>query len=189
MSERPILFSAPMVRAILNGTKTQTRRIVKPPPSSGMRWEPVVMNGYGGWVDGHGSPRPCKVAKRGDLLWVRETWAYDFAAVHAKRDADGPFVYAADGRKKTKTLCGRWRPSIHMPRAASRITLRVTEVRAERLHDMTAADAWAEGIPSSPDVDPSHEFAELWDSLHTSQGARWDDNPWVWCVSFERVSP
>lgn len=151
MKERPILFSAAMVRALLVPTKTQTRRVVKSfkhlVPALGVEMDCVKD------IDGHPSRLDlapadweiCPYGVPGDRLWVRETWAL---MLHA----DGEHVhYRADGNvpKDHRGNPLRWRPSIHMPRAASRITLEVTGVRVERLHAISAADAIAEGVPIS----------------------------------------
>jgi len=211
MKERPILFSAPMVRAILEGRKTATRRVVKPQPASGAHWQPIVLSGYGGWVDGHGSPLRCPYGQPGDRLWVRETWQYFgfsdegepcicYLADHGREwphvpqpeadkvdciwaDLSDPGNFSISGR----ACDNRWRPSIHMPHWANRITLEITGVRLERLQDISADDAWSEGIPHSPDVNPIHEFEGLWTSINGDRS--WNANPWVWVVEFKRVSP
>lgn len=176
MRERPILFSGPMVRAILAGQKTQTRRIVKPQPLGDTAWK----NDDQWIVSGHGEAGDtglhCPYGQPGDRLWVRETWAYGIHALAAKSDADGPFVYAADQTTQGR-LCDRWRPSIHMPRTASRIALEITGVRVERLRDISETDALAEGVT----VEDQHKrgycagqslppavraFRELWDSIN-----------------------
>ncbi len=192
MRERPILFSAPMVRAILNGTKTQTRRVVKiKSPKS------VSLHDYS--VDGV-RVGPCPYGQPGDRLWVRETWAHGTHAMAAERDGDGPFVYAATDREDRR-LGDRWRPSIHMPRAASRITLEITGVRVERLQDISDNDALAEGVAQAVrerlpkiqqcgeydviDADPVDEYRELWESINGP--ASWESNPWVWVVSFQPI--
>lgn len=195
MKERPILFNTPMVRAILDGTKTQTRRVFK------------AKNG-GLWPRQNDLPgmrqilRECPYGQPGDRLWVRETWAYHVQAIGSATDEDGPWVYAADGSQALQSrLCERWRPSIHMPRAASRITLEITGVRVERLQDIREADALAEGVYSNPKVNG------MWTAdgdLHTSQKdgpvrayrwlreklngpSSWDANPWVWAMTFKRL--
>lgn len=178
MKEHPILFSGPMVEAILEGRKTQTRRIIKPqlrveeyPNMPGVLFTP-----YGGkdwWVNSQPS-HPAHISKAcdkqpGDRLWVRETWA-----MYSPLDV----VYRAG----SKTSCtGRWKPSIHMPRWASRITLEVASVRVERLQDITEADAKAEGFESVSD------FKTLWEKLNKKSGFGWDANPWVWVIQFKEV--
>lgn len=217
MKERPILFSASMVRAILNGTKTQTRRVVKPQPKKGWDFEcPPVFgritsshpkNGrFGAFIRrgiGTDFPEidliPCPYGQPGDRLWVRETWAYHVNAIGSVTDEDGPWVYAADGGFALQyRLCDRWRPSIHMPRVASRITLEVTGVRVERLQDISRADALAEGIVIQPDggfglwdgehyhyTDPRESYWSLWESINGPDS--WDANPWVWVVEFKHL--
>lgn len=210
-----MLFSGPMVRAILDGTKAQTRRVITCPhkPYKGRvyeaaRWT-VLSHSGGGWraFDGDRDPGevssrgfPCPYGAPGDRLWVRETfipdppidgWDGDVEWNGCGRPVSGVpehyrkpehCIYAATWNGGSIT----WNPSIHMPRWASRITLEVTDVRVERLRDISTRDCWAEGIPASPDVNPQHEFIDLWDSLNAKR-APWDSNPWVWVVSFRQV--
>lgn len=198
---KPILFSAPMVRAILSDAKTQTRRVVKPQPPDGFSPIPFP-TGTGTWawqraasgrghhlhVERAGEPFRCPYGAPGDTLWVRETWRAD--------DFDPPgTIYAADHPEAVEEARGiiRWRPSIHMPRARARVTLRVTSVRVERLHAITEDDARAEGI-ASPSVQTgphallgrplATEFGALWRSINGAES--WDANPWVWRVEFYR---
>lgn len=166
MKMRPILFSGEMVRAILEGRKTQTRRVVKPQPA-------YVIDSV--WVCPYGRP--------GDGLWVRETWAPNSQA--------GVFSYAADWAAGVKHV-SRWRPSIHMPRAASRISLEVVGVRVERLREISEADALAEGCADSEMVDgvpmwcsAVEKYMDLWEKIN-GEGS-WAVNPWVWVVEFRRV--
>lgn len=178
MKERPILFSAPMVRAILAGTKTQTRRVCTDEVADVLaRFETV------------GTPR----YSAGDTLWVRET----FANI-AIEGYPPTYFYRADGEDlppfDARAADNRWRPSIHMPRTASRITLRVESVRVERLQDISEHDAVCEGIEPATRLacgadshDPRQSFLELWDSINAARGYGWDSNPWVWVVQFERV--
>ena len=240
MRERPILFSGPMVRAILSGQKTQTRRIVKVRGESPPEWATFAKEGVSLTVTG-GKPSglfywseeqpdngplkplrrwptlpanramagdhywtPCPHGQPGDRLWVRETWAYGIHALVAKRDEDGPFVYRANPMAEQHRLCDRWRPSIHMPRRASRITLEVTGVRVERLQDISEGDAYAEGADnlawkdfegtdadlidwSLKDANSPHRngFAMLWESINGA--GSWGMNPWVWVVEFRRI--
>lgn len=188
MRERPILFSGPMVRALLAGTKTQTRRIAKPVK------HPDLGNLYdaGALVlerePQHVIDRACPYGRPGDRLWVRETWAFGIHALAAKRDEDGPFVYAADGTTHGR-LCERWRPSIHMPRHACRLLLEIVGVRVERLQAISEADSCAEGIPSKGlqfyDGRPAtakDAFESLWNEINGP--AAWAANPWVWVLEF-----
>jgi hypothetical protein len=198
MKERPILFSAPMVRAILAGAKTQTRRVVKPQPiNDPAKHHPIAPyhNGRGGWnwvlaATGHGlgSPFPCPYGQPGDRLWVREAFMHEPADYCWEASVSIPSrpavtVYRADCEGDSRGA--GWKPSIHMPRGLSRITLEITEVRVERLQDIGAADVWAEGIAHSPDVDPVHEFQALWESINGAES--WEANPFVWCVGFKRL--
>lgn len=189
MNERPIIFSGAMVRAILDGTKTQTRRIVKDDA-----WHNFGdCDTDGRMVDAWAvDPTLCPYGKAGDRLWVRETHApgADHWGAWARRmdcDGSGPdpqIFYAADGGERP--FIERWRPSIHMPRFASRITLEITEVRAQRLHDITEADVVAEGV-STPGPFAVHHFMDLWTSINGRES--WPANPWVWVLSFKRVQP
>lgn len=194
MRERPILFSAPMVRAILAGTKTQTRRVVKPRKDRDMGCE-LAPNELAGEVNG-GEYRNA-YCEPGDHLWVRETWAPHFMYEGVKPadiliDARSCLFYAADGG--ITGGCGasqrakRWRPAIHMPRAASRITLEVTGVRVERLNDISRGDAMAEGCPFPNMADgenPRHWYMQLWEQINGA--GSWDANPFVWIVEFRRT--
>ena len=205
MKERPILFSAPMVRAILEGRKTQTRRAVRKQFSADAEPAEVAATSPEGWqISGHSGlwwddagaciddAIRCPYGKPGDRLWVRETWAYGVHAIAAERDEDGPFVYRADGTDQGR-LCARWRPSIHMPRSASRILLEITAVRVERLKDITWSDAAKEGIHVprrardrvDPEIGCVAQFRMLWEQINGS--GSWDTNPWVWVVEFKRV--
>lgn len=175
MSDRPILFSGEMVREILAGRKTQTRRRLRHQPEHGA--QPCWYN-RGGWaasrIDGSCSckrisPVPPRI---GDTLWVRETWRT--SASDARH-----VIYAADVSAYERDEKGPWRPSIHMPRWASRLTLRVTDVRVERAQDITEEAARAEGFASRD------AFAEAWTAIYGA--GSWRDNPWVWVVAFEVV--
>lgn len=203
MTERPILFSGEMVRAILDGRKTQTRRVVKPP-----KWAMArdIETEHGIACAFHPDCEslaflPCPYAKikfgnkyvphYEGRLWVRETWA-------RTTDYDGQFLldgvkalYRADDNGSITP--SRWRPSIHMPRALSRITLEVTGVRVERVQDISQEDAKAEGVepfhPPTPGVGPTWipRFEWLWDDINGKRGFGWNTNPWVWVISFKRL--
>jgi hypothetical protein len=206
--EKPILFSTEMVRAILDGRKTQTRRLIKP--------QPILRD----WQEEFDAPklfqqdfsttilhctlldkRNCIVRTSikvpyqvGDTLWVRETWC----AV-ADNDGEPEYLYRAnydDNQLQTfAELFGAsytWRPSIHMPREAARLFLRVTDVRAERLQEMSEEDAIAEGFPDlGVDADsPLERYSALWDKLYVTRTTlcnAWQNNPWVWVYTFERA--
>jgi hypothetical protein len=197
--ERPVLFSGGMVRAILDGTKTQTRRIVKPQPDSGPNGRMVDLGSAWGLLDGvlSGEWR-CPFGQPGDLLYVRETWCKPYSG-----DTPDAYIYLADGPDFLSAVArehnwGRkdgtgWRPSIFMPKRIARLWLRVTDVRVERLQKITEADAIREGTRPAANVttvdcdtpSPRAAFATLWDSINAKR-APWADNPWVWVVTFER---
>ncbi|WP_431144983.1 hypothetical protein [Pseudomonas alvandae] len=204
--ERPILFSAPMVRAILEERKTVTRREVKKRAAldclaAGFEPEFLALPG---------NADLCPYGKPGDRLWVRETWYCDHFEVmrgpYLKPDDldvseaidDGTLVYAADGLTPYEADQPIWKPSIHMPRWASRILLEITAVRVERLQDISRADIRAEGLQCPPelasdDVSPNYRdwypaaWRELWESINGADS--WTTNPWVWVVEFKRVTP
>jgi hypothetical protein len=195
MKERPIIFSGPMVRAILDGRKTQTRRVFKfretnKPPGCPDKFDPNAVT------------QPCPYGQPGDRLWARETWR------PAWEDDTGfcGVEFRAGGMPEEDKRAGdymdgtdRWRPSIRMPRWASRITLEVESVRVERLNEISEEDAKAEGIDGwnwDGDVLPfvaanQHlhpavlKYALLWQSINGPDS--WAENPWVWVVTFRRV--
>jgi len=223
--ELPILFNAPMVRAILEGRKTLTRRVVKLPHANPLgTWEPTTFGGKDArgiehaeqaavWHTRTGHTIGCHYGT-GDRLWVKETYA-NLTATHGqpweRRNPDTglyergrkPFLwYRADGEQPEigdgRSPVERWRPSIHMPRWASRIDLEVTGVRVERLHDISEADAMAEGIrctgqysywwdgmEGDPHRTAADAFRALWESINGP--GSWDANPWVWVVEFKRI--
>lgn len=191
--ERPILFSAPMVRAILDGRKTQTRRIVKPQPNEFIdrlhggslkkrfpyKLEDDDGNPCGiGFQDDNGNYWTCPYGQPGDVLWVRETWIAPYVKTEIAR-------YKAD--EPEGCLPRKWKPSIFMPRWASRISLRVTSVRVERLNDISQTDAIAEGVSGVNTGDFVTAYSELWESINGTDS--WQANPWVWVIEFERVKP
>lgn len=202
MKERPIIFSAPMVRAILAGTKTQTRRVVKRYSADCIGW---FDDGDGLWAQrfidpSSGSPYlkswrdRCPFGLPGDRLWVRETWKHiEGGAIY---DASGGIIDAFDPetiyRADRPNRYGPWMSPIHMPRWASRITLEITGVRVERLQDISEADAMAEGV-SMPDGTPTppdfwsyqQEFRHLWEQINGP--GSWDADPWVWVIEFKRL--
>jgi hypothetical protein len=228
VKERPILFSAPMVRAIREGRKTVTRRIVKPQYVDG-QWSVRraeaprnVGHSHDWWLPTGTQPYAalprCPYGQPGDHLWLREAWAADVQVDSvAPRDLSigEPVVYLEDGSVRqtgcTMVSLGRGRPSIHMPRWASRILLEITDVRVERLQDISEPQALAEGIVgvdfrpddgfpicrgymvgpddgSSPlETHASKAFAGLWRSINGPES--WDTNPWVWVVEFKRIEP
>jgi hypothetical protein len=190
--ERPIIFSAPMVRAILGGRKTQTRRVLSPQPHAGARWNQIVMDEYGGWTDGHGNPLRRTYGQPGDRLWVRETWRTygDRSLSECVGARDIQFAASSD---EAALAIFKWRSPIHMPRWAARITLQIVAVRIERLQAISEADAIAEGCPpvslhslDCASTPPSEHFRNLWREIHGP--GTWDANPWVWVIEFKRVS-
>lgn len=232
MKERPILFSAPMVRAILEGRKTQTRRAIRkqfapdaePAEVASTSPEGWQISGHSGlWWDDAGAciddAIRCPYGQPGDRLWVRETWqgpllgtAGDYKAFNAggQKAIQKPecCVYRATDTLNAVDDDGKelgWRPSIHMPRWASRILLEIVSVRVERLQDISEADAIAEGIervgegwqrfhcdPDAPvgqpfTMNPVLAYRGLWESINGPSS--WDANPWVWIVEFKRVTP
>ncbi|EJD6640751.1 hypothetical protein NPI44_004359 [Citrobacter freundii] len=187
MKERGMIFNAEMVRALLDGRKTQTRRPIK--------WKQTRFTEIGEREDGSKWPwsedvehacdfwHPCPFGAVGDRIWVRET----FCAVpdHEEPAGCSALLYAADGNGPY----GKWTPSIHMPRWASRILLEITSVRVERLHDMNETDSLAEGIQFSPyPLVSLNEFALLWESIYNVDPSKsWKANPWVWVIEFKHV--
>ncbi|ECH9120161.1 hypothetical protein R980_22375 [Salmonella enterica subsp. enterica] len=193
-----MIFNAEMVRAILDGRKTQTRRIMKVQPGTpefGLRRiiesSKANENGMYFWsqddacgIKARSKPFLFPYGEVGDRIWVRET----FCAVpdHEEPAGCSALLYAADGNGPY----GKWTPSIHMPRWASRLTLEITGVRVERLRDLSEDDAKSEGItPPSGGVLPGWEyrinFRDLWMDIYGTDN--WEANPWVWVIEFKRV--
>jgi len=198
MKERPILFNAEMVRAILDGRKTQTRRVIKP--------QPIIVG------DGLSWPL-CPYGIPGDRLWVRETFAlessqevsYDppFKDGRPLLEVDGGFEHgtwweqphykATDPEPELsydgEGPCVKWSPSIYMPRWASRILLEITDIRVERVKDISRDDAFSEGHPFTKPKHPEIKwnFEKLWNSINEKKGLGWDKNPWVWVIEFKAV--
>lgn len=208
VKERPILFSDLMVRAILEGRKTQTRRVVNPQPetSSACPGDVAII---------HRRDCPFAVEMK---LWVRETWASQIApgennyCIAYKADGecsgrlqDGAGGWMAihhgwisgvatveSGRFYGRTRYGSWCPSIHMPRWASRLTLEITRVRVERLQDISEEDALSEGVTTCDGVwsgSTRNAYRELWNSINAKRGLPWATNPWVWVIDFRRTTP
>lgn len=176
MKERPILFSAPMVKAILDGRKNQTRRVVKPQPRA-----PKATYDAGIWSDTNDPVTRyfgCPHGVPGDILWIRE--AFTTLDCH-----HGQIAYRATD--EAKITDAKWKPSIHMPRSASRITLEITGVRVERLREISMADVIAEGLCLSTDKTDLSDFQNLWESINGP--GSWALNPWVWCLTFQRIKP
>lgn len=192
MKERPILFNGQMVRAILEGRKTQTRRVVKARGWKGPKVDPLLsacslMHLTGESVQSQ-MARKCPIGQPGDKLWVREAW---------EPHSMGKCLYRADGEDQVNSIGStwhKWKPSIHMSRQASRIDLLVKTVRAENLQSISEADAWKEGIRATTQSVSRYVgegvdlFVGLWDSINRDRGFGWDTNPWVWVVEFEMLS-
>jgi hypothetical protein len=208
MAVKPILFSGPMVRAILAGHKTQTRRVIKPQPADDIHavsflnpnvvgWESSLHHRYGNTTAHIPDYQP------GDIIWVRESWlpdppcdgdwpdvefygcgASDYSLIPDKLKTPRHCLYRAswDGSEL------KWKPSIHMPKWACRIFLKVTDVRAQKVKDITERDAVAEGCPVFTTLPhPVNQFVDLWDSINAKRGFGIADNPWVWAYTFERT--
>ena len=187
MKEHPIIFNGDMVRAILAGRKTQTRRVIKPQPDE-LRYSGMVDNRQFArfWTPGEHENTStitdvrCPYGVPGNHLWVRETWA-----IEGQYRDDTGYCYRADGDKAGV----RWRSPRYMPRVVSRITLKITGVRVERVQDIAQRDAIAEGIESGESTwTPIYEFRKLWDSINANRGYAWDTNPWVWVIEFAKLA-
>jgi len=202
MKEIPILFSTPMVQAILEGRKTVTRRIIDPQPESS-KYPNSILDGFY-WRNKFYLPKyhrkiislvdNSKYGQPGDVLWVRETWKHsDF------QNADGPFEFKASMQNPESTWNkGIWKPSIHMPKTAARIWLQVDEIKVERLQDITEEDAIAEGILKEdqhyhdynntvPCLGAISSFQSLCESINGGVES-WLANPWVWVAKFKVLS-
>ena len=226
MTERPILFSSPMVRAILEGRKSQTRRVVKPQPPEdcgtifhasgesqlGNDWK-FQRKSVDGVVHESTPWYKCPYGKPGDRLWVREThyrygqwlkngltptgkqkWKFKPLSneIHYFTDEAPENVRPNSYRKEA------WykRPSIFLPKDYHRITLEITDIRVERVQEISIIDCFAEGIPANEETNPKPRdgrlikplFRALWDSINSKPIYSWDDNPWVWVVEFKVLS-
>ena len=188
---KPILFNTEMVKAILDGRKTVTRRLIKEIPLHAPYFEDydgkaMASDGFGDW---HPAEHFCRI-QPGEILYVRETWKHYTTGTAGPGLIDG-YLYKADEPQDTSGMmveC-RWRPSLHMPKDAARIFLRVTDVRAERLKYISREGAMAEGCNAAI---PLLEFERIWNSTIKPGELSvygWDANPWVWVISFERCNP
>ncbi len=193
MKEHPILFNGEMVRAILEGRKTQTRRVIKKRVHGGIMHYDQNRSAEPYWWDDCGVVHKCPYGKPGDRLWVRET---HIIATPTDPPSDKKDVwYRATPPAFLPVKSYPWRPSIHMPRWASRILLEVTDVRVERVQEITGKDARLEGAKRYSNNRLSNEqryregFAQLWERINAKRGFGWDKNPWVWVVEFKRIEP
>lgn len=217
MKEHPILFNDAMVLAILDGTKTQTRRPMKPQPPNPHGSSPECH-----WLDCGAEPEKQRFGicgplgenvapygGPGDRLWVRECWGRTSAETLAPFEIYDILTGSADTLRRDVALAAHyratekfpdvvWRPSIHMPRWVSRITLEVTGVRAERVQDISGDDVWAEGIDNGKSNRAMgvrfHNmqrmaFRDIWDSIYAKKGLGWAENPWVWATTFRMIRP
>jgi hypothetical protein len=214
MKERGIIFSGEMVRAILDGRKTQTRRVInrinnfgeisdfQRTDTPGYDW--IFRNKCMLWNDVKTSTliKMCPHGKSGDRLWLRETFKHYGNSKTGHNPVVANVIYKADGLRLD---CGQWHtfndapqqtwwntgkspwtPSIHMPRWASRITLEITDVRVERVQDITDEDALAEGVDPDGYI-PRVQFHKLWNSINEKRGYGWDVNSWVWVIEFKVI--
>ncbi len=218
--ERPIIFSGAMILKTREGKKNQTRRVVKAQPGVGVR-PYQTPDGLWNWVMiasgvGVAVQFRCPYGVVGDRLWARETWcsayagsssgtlfAADWAYVPSKRTHEKGPHFCADYDDAIQRGLVRWRPSIYLPRWASRDTFEITNVRLERLQDITEEDAKAEGVTTAPQpgklngepatlhpITHRQAFLWLWDTINGKRpGCAWADNPWVWVISYRRLSP
>jgi len=192
---KPIIFSTPMVQAILDGKKTQTRRVIKIDDAP-ENWKISIA----GTSIVRTEPYDVKLPRyaAGDILWVRETFCevpyeHNHAPIKGGHITIPKYAYKADSERD---YTGIWKPSIHMPREAARIFLMVKAIRAEKLRDISETDAIAEGVNHQWGINHNGEktlekvcttvFKELWDSLNEKRGYGWNTNPWVWVIEFER---
>jgi hypothetical protein len=199
VKERPILFSGPMVPALLDGTKTQTRRVVK------AKHLPFVENLLGAFLDGRWNQRPLPYGQPGDRLWVRETHRKVIGQTGAWIETDYRATYThGDRLGDVVGKPAKWTPAIHMPRDASRILLEVTELRVQRLQEISEDDAIAEGVERAGERFKGYlplvhdgkvhdlalaksSYSQLWESINGP--GSWAANPWVWVIEFKRVTP
>lgn len=215
--EKPVIFIGEMVRAILEGRKTQTRRVINwkniAKQSGSTKGKLAYSETFKSWAVFNGnngidvSLVKCPYGTVGTHLWVRETWGigtrphplhgwvdgieYKADCYYLEEKDDLILTPIPEGSKYDKYEGKGWKPSIHMPRWASRITLEVKEIRVERLQDISEDDAEKEGVKpyTAPAEMPAYKpaFADIWDKINYDSGFEWDVNPWVWVVSFERI--
>ena len=201
MKERPIIFNAEMVKAILEGRKTQARRVMKPQPDKRVNHfgvargfgfkEPLWLGLEGEGMDSliMGDWVKSPYGNVGDRLWVRETYHIDSPAISMPIEKETAIInYKADSSNEDLRCCNlKWKPSIFMPRWASRISLEITDIRVERVQEISEGDAEKEGLKLLQGG-IRVEFENLWNSIHKKQNC-WEDNPFVWCISFKLLTP
>ena len=192
MKETPIIFSTPMVKAILESHKNQTRRVVKIKSGDYFATNKIIAGevaadtrNYYGFCS-ENEDYPCPYGRVGDLLWVRETWAVD---PYANRPGHRKILFKTDMIDPDYPI--KWKPSIHMFKKYARIWLEITDIRVERLQDIRTGDILKEGTPRvSKSNDPweaiFEDFEKLWDSINGKKHP-WKSNPWVWAIEFKRV--
>jgi len=190
---KPIIFSTPMVQAILDGRKTQTRRVIKIDDAP-ENWKISIAGTSIVRTEPYDAKLPRYAA--GDILWVRETFCevpyeYNHVPIKGGHITIPKYAYKADSERD---YTGIWKPSIYMPREAARIFLRVTNVRVERLWDITETDVRKEGFSDHFDIETDtfypcgYFFKHTWNSLYAKRGCGWDTNPWVWVYEFEKIN-
>lgn len=208
MKERPILFSGEMVRAILEGRKTQTRRVIKPQPHAIIKDWPYVDDPHEVVDEATGRvkkvysdermnrfvrPLKCPYGTVGDRLWARETFM-----VKAGKSGKPCLFYKANGPAdfypdELAYFAETWKPSIHMPRGYSRITLEIVNVRVELVQAISYADATAEGFDCGYAAGPGKRYCDVspfvkkWNEINAKRGHGWNANPWVWVIEFNRL--
>lgn len=225
MKERPILFSGPMVRAILDGRKTQTRRVLTPQPTPpraiyecdgadtivsshplslahtgdgipkvavGFAWKMTKLNETSApHQTGTGYKWLCPYGQPGDRLWVRETWGSIGTPLGNLRIGEGCRVFYRATEPEQIVNLEKWRPSIHMPRWASRIDLEISDIRVQPLQDISDGDALAEGVTlrgtTRYEGEARDAFHTLWGSINEERGHGWDTKPWVWALTFKAL--
>lgn len=194
MAIKPILFNTEMVRAILDGRKTCTRRLVRFLPGENPQWTGYIRDGL---MLYNGRNEPCIIKvpyQPGDTLYVRETWCGLPVNEAGHMRGHTIYYYKADGELRPKGWRGTWHPSIHMPKEAARIWLKVTDVRVERLQEITSEQICREGVEVEyPHVlngeEKRYAFSTLWNNTIKKSDINrygWDANPWVWVIEFER---
>lgn len=187
--EKPILFSTPMVQAILEGRKSQTRRIIKKQPHGPGYW----VFQLGRWLFPNVCPSlkiKCPYGEPGDILWVRETWRPIFKDIRDPGSFElldtvvDYYEYKADKQPHIQELI-KWKPSIFMPKEASRISLLIKDIWVEKLNDISRDDVIAEGLEVAPNSTGRGTYAKLWETIN-GEGS-WDMNPWIWVIKFQCI--